>query len=131
MASELSNYLANLHLNWVKGTDMPNAPATVYVGLFNGDPTPTGLGGSDVTATVRTAGRVAVAFGAVANRVVMNNANVDFGAAAAGATITHAALYDAQTGGNMLYFTELDTTRTVIAGDPIVIPVGDLSVNYN
>lgn len=131
MASELSDYLANAHLAWLKGTTMPAAPATVYVALFNGNPTGAGSGGTDVTATIRPGGRVAVPFGTVASREVPNNANIDFGAAAAGATVTHAALYDAETSGNMLYFSPLDNNRTIALGDPVVIPAGDLKVNYN
>jgi|SRR5215217_67580 len=131
MASELSNYFANAVLAWVKGTAMPTAPAAVYVGLFNGDPTVTGGGGTEVTTTIRVAGRVAVTLGAVASRAVPNSAIVDFGAAAGGATVTHAALFDAASAGNMLSFTPLDNSRVIAAADPVVIPIGDLNVNFN
>lgn len=131
MASELSNYLANAILNWHKGTAMPTAPTTVYVALFNGDPTAAGSGGTEVTTTIRVAGRVGIAWGTVASRAVSNNANVDFGAAAGGATVTHAAIFDASSAGNMLGFTPLDNTRVIAAADPVVIPTGDLQVNFN
>lgn len=131
MASELSNYLANEILGWIKGEAMPTAPATVYVALFNGDPTATGSGGTEVTETIRTAGRVAVTWGAVTARAVANSAQIDFGTAAGGATVTHCAIFDAATAGNMLAYTPLDNTRNVNAGDPVVFPVGDLSVNFN
>lgn len=97
-----STYLGNALLNWVKGTAMPTAPTTVYVGLFNGDPTDAGTGGTEVTTTVRTAGRVAVAYGTVGSKSMTNSAAVSFGAAAAGATITHFAIFDAASAGNML-----------------------------
>lgn len=131
MASELSNYMSTQVLNWLRGTNMPAAPATVYVALFNGDPTAAGTGGTEVTTTIRPAGRVAVPFGAVASRQITNNANIDFGAAAGGATVNYAALYDAATGGNMLSWSPLDTPRTIVASDPVVIPSGDLRVNFN
>ena len=131
MASELSNYLANAILGWFGGDDMPTAPATVYVALFNGDPTAAGSGGTEVTTTIRAGGRVAVDWGAVASRARANDAQIDFGTAAGAATVTHAAIFDASTAGNMLAYTPLDNTRNVNAGDPVVFPVGDLSVNFN
>jgi hypothetical protein len=131
MASELSDYLANAILNWLDGDAMPTAPADVYVGLFNGDPTAAASGGTEVTTTIRAAGRVAVTWGAVAGRATENSAAVDFGVAAGGATVTHLALFDAASAGNKLGFTPLDTTRAVTAGDPVVIPIGDLNFNFN
>jgi hypothetical protein len=131
MASELSNYLANAVLNYLDGDAMPTAPTDVYVALFNGDPTATGSGGTEVTTTIRVAGRLAVAWGAVASRACSNSADIDFGLAAGGATVTHAALFDASAAGNMLMYSPLDTTRVVVAGDPVVIPTGDLSANFN
>lgn len=131
MASELSNYLANEILDWIKGGAMPTAPAAVHVALFNGDPTAAGTGGTDVTTTIRTAGRVSVTWGATTARAIENSAAVDFGVAAGGATVTHLAIYDAATAGNMLGFTPLDNTRAITAGDPVVIPIGDLNFNFN
>jgi len=131
MASELSNYLANMILNWLDGDAFASAPTDVYVALFNGDPTATGSGGTEVTTTIRVAGRLPVVWGAVASRACANSADIDFGLAAGGASITHAALFDAASAGNMLTYSPLDTPRTVIAGDPVVIPTGDVSANFN
>lgn len=131
MASELSNYLANLMLDWMKGVDMPAAPVTVYVALFSGDPTNAGTGGTEVTTLVRPAGRVAVSWSAISARQIGNAAEVDFGLADAGTPITHYALYDAASAGNMLGSSQLDTARTVGAADPVLFPVGDLTHNYN
>jgi len=131
MASELSNYLANNILEWFRSTTMPADPANIYVALFNGDPTAAGSGGTEVTTTIRVAGRLAVTWGAVASRQIANSAAIYFGTAAGGATVTHAALYDAASSGNMLAWTPLDTTRVVVTGDPVVIPTGDLTVNFN
>lgn len=130
MASELSNYMANAVLEWVAGTNMPTAP-TSYIALFNGDPTPAGTGGTEVTTTIRPAGRLAVTWGDPASRQISNDANVDFGTADANATVTHAAIFDAASGGNMLLFSPLDNTRTIVAGDPVVIPIGDARFNFN
>lgn len=131
MASELSNYLADEILDWFKGTDMPSAPTTVYVALFDGDPTAAGTSGTEVTTDIRPAGRLGVTWGSIAARAVTNSANIDFGTADSNADVTHAALFDAASGGNMLCYSPLDNVRSIIAGDPVVIPSGDLNVNFN
>ena len=97
-----STYLGNAVLNWVKGSAMPTAPSSVYVGLFNGDPTDSGSGGTEVTTTIRVAGRVAATFGTVASKNMANNALVDFGNAAGATTVTHFGVFDAASAGNML-----------------------------
>lgn len=130
MASELSNYLAGAILGWIAGTEMP-AEGDVYVALYNGDPTATGTGGTEVTEDIRPSGRMAVSFGAVASRQITNDADLDFGMSAGEVTVTHAALFDAASGGNMLMYTPLDNTRNVEQGDPVVIPSGDLRANFN
>lgn len=131
MASELSTYLANEILDWFKGANMPSAPTAAYIALFNGDPTATGTGGTEVTSTIRPAGRVAVTFGAITSRQITNSADVDFGTADAGASVTHAAIFDAATAGNLLSYTALDTPRVVTAADPVLIPIGDLRIHFN
>jgi hypothetical protein len=131
MASELSNYLANAILNYLDGDAMPSAPADVYVALFDGDPTATGSGGTEVTTTIRVAGRLAVTWGAVSSRACSNSADIDFGLAAGAADVTHIAIFDASSAGNMLMYSPVDNVRNILAGDPVVIPTGDLSANFN
>lgn len=131
MASELSNYLADAILNWFDGDAMPSAPTDVYVALFDGDPTAAGSGGTEVTTTIRVAGRLAVTWGAVASREVANSADIDFGTAAGAADVTHAAIFDAASSGNMLCYSPVDNVRNILMGDPVVIPTGDLRVNFN
>lgn len=128
MASELSNYLANSVLAWLKGVNMPAAPAAVYVALFDGQPS---AGGTERSTTIRTAGRVAVPWSAITARAITNSAIVDFGAAVGAANLSWAALYDASAGGNLLSETPLDTARTVVANDPVSFPVGDIVFNFN
>lgn len=128
MASELSDYFANAILNYVRGTAMPAAPGTVYVGLFDGDPK---AGGTEVTTTISAGGRVAVPWTAVAARAIENNADIDFGAAAGAADVDHFALFTAASAGNQLGSTPLDNARSIGAGDPVVFPAGSLEMNFN
>jgi len=124
-----SNYTQNAILNWLKGTTMPTAPAALYVGLFNGDPTDAGSGGDEVTTDIRTAGRLAATFGAVSgNTSIANSAEVDFGAAAGGETVSHFAIFDAASGGNMLGSAALASSQTVVTGNLVKFAVGALTI---
>lgn len=134
--SGASDYLETQVLNWIKGTNFPLAPAAVYVALFNGDPTDTGTGGTEVTTTIRPAGRVAASFGANSGTgngptSIANDAIVDFGAAAGGASLTHFALYDAQSGGNLLVSSSLTTPLSPTAGTNVQFPVDGLSITVD
>jgi hypothetical protein len=131
MASEISAYLANKILNWIKGTAFGTAPTAIYVALYSSDPGVDGTGGTDVTTTIRTAGRVAVTFGAVASRAIANSADVDFGTAAGGATVSHFGLWDASTAGNCIGTSPLTASKTVATGDAVSFPTGSLTMDFN
>ncbi|WP_416355576.1 hypothetical protein ACLNGM_15160 [Aureimonas phyllosphaerae] len=127
--SAFSNYLEAAICNWLRGTAMPSAPAALYVALFNGDPTDTGTGGTEVTATIRAAGRVAGAFGAPNDGVIKNSAVVNYGAAAASATVSHFALFDAASGGNLLMYGALTGgAQSIGANTNVSFPVDSLTL---
>ena len=123
-----STYLAGKILAWAAGTAMPSPPAGLFVALFNGDPTDAGTGGTEVTTSVRAAGRVAATFGAVSGKSMANSAAVSFGSAASGTTVTHFAIFDAATGGNMLGSNALSSGAGALAsGASFSFPVGSLT----
>lgn len=127
--SAFSNYLENAICNWIRGTAMPSAPAALYVALFNGDPTDTGTGGTEVTTTIRTAGRVTGTFGAPTDGVIQNNAIVNFGSAAGSATVSHFALFDAATGGNLLLYAALTGgAQSIGANTNVSFPINSLTI---
>ena len=128
MASKFSDYVANALLGWVAGTNMPTAPATVYMSLHDGNCGVNGTGGTDVTATVRPAGRVAVDWGAVATRQLKNDAVVDFGNADGPCEIESVALWDAASGGNCLTGGLLPVPLTITDDLPVKVPLSQLVV---
>lgn len=130
--SGLSTYTQNAILNWLKGTAMPAAPAGVYVGLFNGDPTDAGSGGAEVTTTVRTAGRVAATFGTITgNTSIANSADVDFGAASGAATASHFGLFSAASGGQLLASGALAASQSIAATNLVKFATGALTVTVD
>ena len=59
-----------------------------------------------------------------------SNADISFPACGAtGATISHWAIWDATSGGNLLYSGEFTAPRSVQEGDVVVIPSGQLTIN--
>lgn len=127
--SGLSTYLAGAILGWIKSTAFPSDPAAVYVSLHDGDPGDAGTAGTDVTTTVRVAGRVAVTFGTITAKAMSNSADVDFGAAAGGADVDHFGIWDASSAGNFLGGGELVTPRTILTSDPVKFPTGSLTID--
>ncbi len=130
-----SNYLEDKTLNWaLKAVAMGAAPVATYVGLHNGDPTDAGTGGTEVTTSIRVAGRVAAVFGTITTsagaNTIENSAAVNFGEAAAGQTFTHFAIWDAASAGNMLYSNVLAVSpQTVSAGTNVSFAIGALDIS--
>lgn len=125
-----SDYLEDKVLNWLRGTSMGAAPAALYVGLFSAAPNDAG-GGTEVTTTIRVAGRVVATFGAPVSGVMANNAIVDFGAAAGDAIVTHFAIFDAASAGNQLGWAAVTTPLTITAGINVSFASGLLTVSLD
>jgi hypothetical protein len=127
--SSFSDYTENLLLNWLLTTNSATRPTAWYVGLFTAAPSDTG-GGTEVTGN----GYARVATGTISisgtSTTATNAASIEFAAASGGnwGTITHAAIFDASTGGNMLAWAPLTTSRTINSGDVFRIPAGSLTV---
>ena len=120
LTGEFSTYTKNLWLNWMRGTAISTLTA-IYQGLYNGDPQ---SAGTEVTTTIRVAGRVVIPLGTATDGIISSNADVDFGTAAGGATVSYLSVHDAASGGNLLAADAI-TSRTVSTGDPVLIPSGD------
>lgn len=123
--SDMSSYLGDKLLNWLKGTAFGTAPSSVYAALFNGDPD---AGGTELTGTINLT-RQAVTWGAVASRAVSNSAEVNFGTANNTGSATYVVLYDASTSGNELS-KKLISTASITSGEKVAIAAGALSASY-
>ena len=128
MAS-FSDYTENLVLNWLLTTNSATRPTAWYVGLFTAAPSDTG-GGTEVSGSAyarKATGTISISGTAT---TAENAAAIEFAAASGGnwGTITHAAIFDAETGGNMLSWSALTTARTINDGDVFRIPAGSMTV---
>ena len=124
--SEISDYLEAALLNHVLRNVAMTSPTTVYLALFTTDPL------DDASGTeVSGAGyaRQAVTFGAPAGGIVSNTGAVSFTASGGNfGTVTHAAIFDALTLGNMLFHTPLDAAEVVNDGGTLTFAIGDVDV---
>ncbi len=121
-----SDYAETAVLNYYFRTaTMPTKPTSVYIALHTADPE---AAGAEVATTGSGYARVQIAVADAqwsapsddgAGRMRITNVNpITFPNPSANwGTITHVAIYDAATGGNMLYNDILGASRTVNAGD--------------
>lgn len=129
--SNFSDYTETAICNWLRNNAAMPAIGTRYIALFNGSPTDTGSGGTEVTSLVRVAGRLAITFGTPSNGVITNSADVDFGASANATSVTHFAIFDAATSGNMLMWGALSTSKTIDSSDVVLFEAGSVTVTIS
>jgi len=124
--AEMSNYLENGLLNAVLRATSYTSPTTVYVGLYTSDP------GEANTGTEVSGGsyaRKSATFNAPSNGVCTNSAAVEFDQATGSwGTISHIGILDAITSGNLLFYTDITTSKTIESGDVFKMSAGSLSV---
>ena len=127
----LSNYLENNIIDYVLRGQTFTPPSTLYVGLFTAAPSESG-GGTEVSggsyarasfastlvnwAGTQGAGTTTASSGT--SGTTSNNTVISFPTPTANwGVITHVALFDASTGGNMVIYGALSTSKTVNNGD--------------
>jgi hypothetical protein len=124
--AEMSNYLEDALINATLRNTAYTSPAVVYLGLYTSDPTDADSG-TEVSGNAYA--RQAITFGAPSNGVTTNTAAIEFPQATGSwGTITHIGIEDALTGGNLLYHTPLDASKTIATGDVFRVAIGSLSV---
>ena len=119
-----TNYFEHAILNLMRGTAIEGK--TMYLALFQSDPSDTGTAGTEAnySGTSGNYARREITFRAPyaqssgsSNYVLENSAVITFPeASASGNTITHVAVMDAATGGNMWLYGALDQSLVVQAG---------------
>jgi hypothetical protein len=129
----LSDYLENALINHLfRNTDYAR-PANIYVALYTAAPSDSG-GGTEVSGG--SYARQAIATGAssgwtaASGGATENSATLTFPTATASwGTITHIGLFDASSGGNLLFHGALTASKTIGSGDIFRFNAGDLDVS--
>lgn len=124
--SAMSDYLENAFLEHFTGTTSTSAPSSVYVGLatatFADDASGTELTGNNYARKVMT-------FGSAASGSISNNAAVEFAAATGNwGTVSHFAIFDAASSGNLLFHGAFASGKLIESGDILKIASGSLTI---
>jgi hypothetical protein len=128
MAGSKSNFLENRILDCFLRNQAAGQAATVYVGLF------TAITDGEVPTVTEVSGngyaRQSVAFDAASGGATQNTSAITFPTATPGSwgTIVGAGIYDAVSGGNLLYWFDLDASKVVNASDVFQFAAGAIDI---
>ena len=123
----MSTYLQDKVVNLSLRNTAYTPPTTVYLGLFT---TTLNAAGTGTEVSGGSYARQSLTFSASSSGATATSADVTFPTATASwGTVTYAGIYDASTGGNLLYFTPLDVSKTIDSGDIFKVTAGNLTVS--
>jgi hypothetical protein len=124
--AEFTDFIENKIIDHMLRNQSYTPPSTVYLALFT---TPTSDAGGGTEVSGGSYARQAVILSAASGGASENSSDITFPQATADwGTITHVALMDALTGGNMLMHTALDASKTINNGDTFRVNAGDLDI---
>lgn len=139
--SKFSNYSeTNVIETTLRGAAFP-VPSTIYLALFTADPTDANTTANEVQtgpfpAYVRkdaaVGAGIATGWVAPSNGVTSNAKVITFPAnnGAGTVTVTHLGIYDAITGGNLLYHSPLVASKALLVGDVLSFGIGAATITY-
>ena len=127
-----TDYLELKLLDHSLGTASYTKPTTVYLGLHTTNPGETGSTTGEVSTSGTAYARQVVTFAAAASGSAASNATVTFSAATASwGTIGYISINDASTGGNMLYYGAVTTSKAIDTGDTFQVTSGNLTISLD
>ncbi len=126
-----SNYLENELLDHVFKTTSYTVPTNIYVALSTADPTESG--GSIAEPSGNNYSRVACnTWDAASGGAIANTGAITFPTPSGSwGTVTHFALYDASTAGNMLAYGTLASSKNIGSGDTPSFAAGELDITLD
>lgn len=134
--SAASDYLENKVLDHVLTTTSFNPPTERYLALFTntGGQTAANLETGNTGDEINTGGtgydRKTVTFAQANQGTSATNATVTFDAAQANwGTVTHVAVMDNQSGGEVLFYGAVTTPKTIETGDTFQVSSGNLTIS--
>jgi hypothetical protein len=126
----LTNAFETSVLTWLltNGTPSPVRPTAWYLGLFTAAPGEAG-GGTEISGNAYT--REPVTF-TISGNLATNSGAIEWPVATGSwGTVTHVALFDAETSGNMIVYASLNVSKAIGTGDVLRIPAGDFDVTLD
>jgi hypothetical protein len=129
--SAASDYLEDKLLDHTLRNTAFTQPSGLFVGLFTAV---TGLEENTPSAEISTSStgynRKTIAFSAASGGSSENSGTVTFDAATDNwGTVTHVAVMDAATSGNVLFYGAVTSAKTIETGDTFQISAGNLTIS--
>ena len=129
--AQMSDYLENKLVDHVFRNTTFTTPGVIHLALFNTDPLDDASGTELTDALSPAYVRITISMGAPANGVSINDSELLFPAATGDwELITHVAIFDESTGGNMLMHKALTSPVAVLNTNNFRIPIGDLELTF-
>ncbi len=126
----ISDFAENKLLDHILNGVTYTPPATVYLGLSTADPLDTGAGLAEPSGGGYA--RKAIAFDAAAGRAIEQSALVQFDTVTAPwGLVSHWALFDALSAGNMLAHGSLVLAKNVVTGNNPSVAAGEVAIGFN
>ena len=125
-----SNFLETEILDHFFGAAAYTAPGTMHLALFTSNPAED-ASGTEVTTSGTAYARQTVAF-TVSGNTASNTGAVEYPTATATfGTVSHVGVMDASTGGNLMAYAALTSSKTISTGDVFRVPAGDLDITLD
>ena len=130
--SSFTDYTENLVLTFLFTSSTATRPTAWYVGLFTAAPSDTG-GGTEVSGSGYARVVTGTISGSGTTTTFTNAAAIEFAAASGGnwGTIGWAGIFTASTGGTLLAWAPLTTSKAINDGDIFRIPASSLSITLS
>ena len=122
-----SNTFETHVLNYVFTTTSVTRPTAWYLALFTSNPADD-ASGTEVSTSGTAYARQTAAF-TVSGDTASNSAAIEFPTATASfGTVSHVAVFDAATSGNLIAYAALTSSKAIDTGDVFRVPAGDLDI---
>jgi len=125
-----SNTFETHVLNYVFTATSVTRPTAWYLALFTSNPAED-ASGTEVSTSGTAYARQSASF-TVSGNTASNSAAIEYPTATASfGTVTHVGVFDASTGGNLIAYSALDTSKAISTGDVFRVPAGDLDITLD
>ena len=125
-----SNTFETHVLNYVFTSTSVTRPTAWYLALFTSNPAED-ASGTEVSTSGTAYARQSATF-TVSGNTASNTAAIEFPTATASyGTVSHVGVFDASTGGNLIAYSALSTSKAVGTGDVFRVPAGDFDLTLD
>lgn len=122
-----SNTFETHVLTYVFTATSVTRPTAWYLALFTSNPTDAGSG-TEVSTSGTAYARQTAAF-TVSGDTASNSSAIEFPTATSSfGTVSHVAVFDAATSGNLIAYAALTSSKAIDTGDVFRVPTGDLDI---